>query len=165
MNKTIFISLTGHPRRFELDEAAHERLAGYLERAAARLSDDPDRAEVLGDLERSVGDKLGVVIGSSGRLITTSDIDGVLEAIGAVEGGRDDGPSGGDAQPRRRRLQRIREGQQLAGVCTGLAAYSEIRVDWVRTLFVLGTVFTGGILGLVYIALAFILPVRSTREA
>jgi phage shock protein PspC (stress-responsive transcriptional regulator) len=35
----------------------------------------------------------------------------------------------------------------------------------VRTGFVLGTLVTAGILGLVYIALAFILPVEATREA
>ena len=48
-------------------------------------------------------------------------------------------------------------------MCTGLAAYSEIDVDWIRTLFVLGTLVTAGILGLVYIAMAFILPVAATR--
>ena len=37
-------------------------------------------------------------------------------------------------------------------------------VAWVRTLFVLGTVVTAGVLGLVYVALAFILPVAATRE-
>jgi phage shock protein C len=63
-----------------------------------------------------------------------------------------------------RRLYRIREGQQLAGVCNGLAAYAELPVDWVRTLFVLGTLVTAGLLGLVYIALAFILPVYARPE-
>ena len=67
-------------------------------------------------------------------------------------------------RPRGRRLQRIREGQQIAGVCNGLAVYAQLDVAWVRTLFVLGTLVTAGILGLVYIALAFILPVASKRE-
>ena len=47
----------------------------------------------------------------------------------------------------------------LAGVCNGLAAYSEIRVDWVRTLFVGATLLTAGAFVLVYVALVFILPV------
>lgn len=70
----------------------------------------------------------------------------------------------GHLRTRARRLHRIREGQKIAGVCTGLAAYSELDVAWVRTLFVLGTVFTAGLVGLIYIALAFILPVVATRE-
>ncbi len=68
-------------------------------------------------------------------------------------------------RPRGRRLQRVREGQQIAGVCNGLAAYSEIDVDWVRTIFVLGTLVTAGLLGLVYIAMAFILPVAPSGDA
>jgi phage shock protein PspC (stress-responsive transcriptional regulator) len=54
---------------------------------------------------------------------------------------------------------------QIAGVCTGLAAYAELDVDWVRTLFVLGTLVTAGILGWVDIALACILPIADRREA
>jgi phage shock protein PspC (stress-responsive transcriptional regulator) len=65
---------------------------------------------------------------------------------------------------RGRRLYRIREGQEIAGVCNGLAEYSELRVDWVRTLFVLGTLVPAGWLGLVYIALALILPVYARPE-
>jgi phage shock protein C len=67
--------------------------------------------------------------------------------------------------PRRRRLQRIREGQKVAGVCTGLAAYAQLDVDWVRTGFVFATLLTVGFFGLVYIGMAFVLPVAETREA
>ena len=89
----------------------------------------------------------------------------MLDAIGAVDTGRADEPEDAASQPRRRRLMRIREGEQLAGVCTGLAAYSEIRVDWVRTIFVFATLLTAGLFLVAYIAMAFILPVAETREA
>lgn len=159
MDKTILITLAGHADQYRLDEDAYDRLSSFLERAALRLHDDPDRAEVLGDLERSVGDRLAASVGSGDRLVTATDIDGILEEIGNVDTGHD-APAGevGPA-PRARRLHRIREGQQLAGVCNGLAAYAELRVDWVRTFFVLATLVTAGIFGLAYIALAFILPV------
>ena len=165
MDKTIVIGLTGQTDRYQLTEDAYDRLARYLDRAARRLRDDPDHAEVLGDLERAVGDKLAALLGSDDRVVTTTDIDAVLEEIGAVETGHDPASYEGAAQPPKRRLQRIREGKQIAGVCAGLAAYAELDVAWVRTLFVLGTLVTAGILGLVYIALAFALPVAATREA
>ncbi len=69
------------------------------------------------------------------------------------------------APTRTRRLLRITQGQQMAGVCTGLAAYAEVRVDWVRTFFVLATVFSAGLFGLVYVALVFIMPVAHASEA
>ena len=128
------------------------------------MQDDPDRAEVLGDLERSVGDKLVALLGSDDRLVTTADIDGVLEEIGAVDTGHDPVADEGRVRTRARRLHRIREGKKIAGVCTGLAAYAELDVAWVRTLFVFATLLTAGIFALVYIALAFILPVSATRD-
>ena len=165
MDRTINISLGGHAKPYRLDEDGYDRLAQYLDRAASRLHDDPDRAEVLADLERSVGDKLAVLLGSDDRLVIAADIERVLEEIGAVDTGHDPVADEGPVRPRARRLQRIREGQNIAGVCTGLAAYADIRVDWVRTLFLAATVLTVGAFGLVYIALALILPVASTREA
>jgi phage shock protein C len=164
MDKTIAISLNGHPEQYRLEQEAYDRLKQYLDRAASRLEHDPDRAEVLGDLERSVGDKLASLLGSGDRLVTATDIDGILEEIGAVDTGRDPVADETDTRPRARHLHRIREGQQIAGVCNGLAAYADLRVDWVRTLFVLGTVVTAGLFGLVYVALAFILPVSATAR-
>ena len=165
MDKTILIRLGGHPTKYPLDEAAYDRLSDYLDRAARRLQDDPDRAEVLADLERSVGERLAAAVGAEDRSITASEIDGILEAIGAVDTGTEPAPEPDDAKPRKRRLMRIRQGQEVAGVCTGIAAYSELDVDWVRTGFILGSLVTGGVLVVVYIALALILPVAPTREA
>jgi len=164
MDKTISIGLSGHPERFQLEADAFDRLSGYLERAAAGLQDDPDRAEIIGDLEQSIGDKLAVLVGSGDRLITVADIDSVLDAIGAVETGGVPASGAANPAPRRRRLTRIQQGQQIAGVCNGLAAYSEIRVDWVRTIFVFAALLTAGLFVIVYIAMAFILPVAETPE-
>lgn len=99
------------------------------------------------------------MLGPEDRVIAASDIDAILEEIGSVDTGLPPDRDDGAAPPRSRRLRRIREGQQIAGVCTGLAAYSDIDVAWVRTVFVLGTIVTVGFLGLAYIALAFILPI------
>ncbi len=165
MDKSIVIGLTGHTDQFRLDTNAYDRLARYLDAASDRLRHDPDRAEVIGDLERSIGDKLAAAKGTDDRLMTTADIDRVLEAIGTVDTGRDVGADEIDERPRKRRLQRVREGQEVAGVCTGLAAYAELDVKWVRNLFIYGTLLTFGLLGLVYIALAFILPVAPRSHA
>ena len=170
MDKTILVGLTGHADKYALDERAYDRLSGYLDRAAARLRDDPDRAEVLGDIERSIGDRLAALPATDDRVIGVADVDGVLDQIGMVDTGRDErhdtaADEAPAPRPRGRRLQRVREGQQIAGVCNGLAAYSEIDVAWVRTIFVLGTLVTAGLLGLVYIAMAFILPVAPSGGA
>lgn len=89
----------------------------------------------------------------------------VLDDVGSV-GADDRQPTTVVAhRPRRCRLYRIREGQQIAGVCTGLAAYSEIRIDWIRTIFFLLAVVSAGLFVLVCFVIAFVLPVVPTREA
>jgi phage shock protein PspC (stress-responsive transcriptional regulator) len=163
MDKTISIGLTGHAAQFRLDQDAYDRLSRYLDQAARRLPDDDDRAEVLDDLERSIGDRLAALIAPADRLITAADIEDVLDEIGAVDTGRE--PTRDEGAPRRRRrLRRIRQGQEVAGVCTGIADYAEVKVDWVRWTVALASIFTGGIFILVYIALVLILPVDATPE-
>src|SRR5450755_261508 len=165
MDKTVVLSLNGHAGQFRLAGDGYDLLSQYLDRAAARLPADSDRAEVLGDLERSVGDKLVAKLGSEDRIVSAADIEAILEEIGGFEGEDEPRTDEGLIPRRLRRLHRIRAGKRIAGVCTGLAAYADIDLTWVRTGFVIGTVFTAGILAVVYVVLAFVLPITPTSEA
>ena len=232
MDKTAVISLNGQSEQFRLDGDAYDLLSsGISIGPAARLPDDSDRAEVLGDLERSVGDKLVAAArfrgpgghrrrhrgdprgdrrgrgrrrrrpgadagllragcGSLHRIRAGKQLAGVCTGLAAYADldvswvpprvprrvRPDRGPCRRGStscwplscrSPRRptapspqrdRRLERIREGQQIAGVCNGLAAYAEINVNWVRALFLFATAVTAGGFLLVYAVLAFMLP-------
>ena len=63
------------------------------------------------------------------RCSTPPHIDAILDEIGAVDTGaiRTRGGRGRRPPARRRRLQRIKQGQQIAGVCNGIAHYAELR--------------------------------------
>ena len=165
MHRVIDIHLVGHTSPFRVHEDAFDGLSRYLDQARSRLADDPDRAEVMNDLERSIGAKLTDRLGSDDHILTLEDVRAVLDEVGSV--GADDGGSTPAVmdRPRRRRLYRIQEGQDIAGVCTGIAAYSEIPLDWIRGIFTLLALVTAGLFVLVYFAVAFFLPVAPTREA
>lgn len=165
MHKVITIHLVGHANPYRVHEDACDALSRYLDHARSRLADDPDQAEVMSDLERSIATKLTDRLGSDDRILTAGDVTAVLDEVGAV--GADDGQSPALVAPRRRRrrLFRIREGQEIAGVCNGLATYSEIRVDYIRTIFVLLALVSAGLFGLIYFAIALVLPVVPTRDA
>lgn len=172
MQRVIVVDLAGQTRQFRLHEEAYEALRAYLDQARARLGSGPDAGEVVDDLERSIGGRLAALGGGDDRLFTRAEISRVLDEVGAVEVGAERGaasPSAGPAaagpsgRPMRRRLYRIREGQWFAGVCTGLSAYADIGVDWVRTIFLLLGVVTAGAFLLVYLGLMFVLPVAETR--
>ena len=164
MNKVIDVSLNGHADPFRLHDDAYDLLNGYLEGARSRLRDDPDHAEVIGDLERSIGEKLSARLSVEKRVIAIADVSAVLDEIGAVDTGGSDRTPSVAQRTGRRRLFRVREGQQLAGVCAGLALYSDIDVAWVRTIFVLLAIFTAGVFLLVYVLAMFLLPVVATRQ-
>ena len=170
MHRVIDISLTGHTTPFRLHDDAYERLRQYMDGARARLADDPDQPEVMGDLERSIGDKLSARLDPNKLVIDDADVIAVLDQVGTVEPGdvRAAAPPAAPVDPAsrgRRRLYRIRAGQQLAGICTGLAAYAELDVSLVRLVFVLLGILTAGVLLLVYVLAMFIIPVVPTREA
>ena len=163
MQTVIQVSLSGHSKAFQLEEEAYKALQAYLERARSRLKRDPDREEVLRDLEQSIGEKLGQSLRPDSRVISRKEIEVVLDEVGSVDTGNADvadTPQFG----RPRRLCRIEEGKWFFGVCQGLAAYSGITVDWVRSIFVIVSVFTGGIPVLIYLVLMFALPVVRTYD-
>ena len=165
MRKVINIDLVGHPNPYRLHEDAYDALSGYLDQARSRLADDPDQAEVVADLERAIGAKLADRLGSDDRSLTLEDVTAVLEEVGSVGADAGQPPPAYADRPRRRRLYRIREGQQIAGLCTGLAAYSEIDIAWIRTVFYALALVSAGLFFLVYLVVAFLLPVVPTREA
>lgn len=164
MHRVIDISLAGHPEPYRLHDDAYEALAAYLEQARTGLAEDPDGDEVVGDLERSIGEKLAMRLVQDRRVIDLADVRSVLDAVGGI----DTTPTVSAPPPRGarriRRLYRIHDGKEVAGVCQGLAVYAELDVSLVRWIVALLIIFTGGILGLVYIAAMFILPVVNTRE-
>ena len=58
-----------------------------------------------------------------------------------------------------KKLYRIPEGKQLAGVCTGLAEYFQLDVTLIRLIWAVAALLAGsGIL--LYIICAFIIPER-----
>lgn len=160
MKNLVLITLSGHSASFKAEQDAYDALRQYLDRAKRSLQADPDHEEVLRDLEQSIGEKLAARLASAEQVLTLADIKAVLAEVGPVAG-----DSGTHTPPKgRRRLVRIQEGQDILGICQGLSAYSDIDVDWLRTIFIGLALVTGGAFILVYFAAAFFLPVVATRE-
>jgi phage shock protein PspC (stress-responsive transcriptional regulator) len=166
MKSAISVELDG--TTFTLDERAYHALRSYLDRAGERLGTHPDRAEVVAGLERSIAAKLRQRAAVNGG--AALDEAAMLAALKEV--GRADGPALHDlpssaaahyGAPRARKLYRLREGHWLAGVCMGLAAYAGIDVVVIRLVFLLTTVFSGGIAILVYVLLMFVMPLALTE--
>jgi phage shock protein PspC (stress-responsive transcriptional regulator) len=173
MQKVVSISLNGIA--YQLEEPGYDRLRSYLERAEHRLKDSPDRAEVMADLEQAIGEKCARVLGSHKTVVNMAEVNQILEEMGPVETAEEKPASDGEpasaktdtpnfTPPPHKRLYQIREGAMWSGVCNGIAAYLNVDVTWVRIATVVLTLLTHGFLLLVYIAMAFIVPVAASSE-
>ena len=85
MNKVITINLNGNA--YQLDEAGYEALRTYLDDAAARLKDNPDRAEILLDLEQAIGEKCQRYLGSHKNVVSAVEVRQIISDMGPVNGG------------------------------------------------------------------------------
>lgn len=182
MNKVIAINLNG--KACQLEESGYEALRAYLDGAARRLEGNPDRDEIISDIEQAIADKCRAILGAHKSVVLAKEIVQIIEEMGPVldlseEGEASSGapagtPAGGRTGTRSeaggaesqsanpvRRLYKIPNGRWSPGVCTGLAAYFNIDVSLVRLVFILTSLFWG--IGFAaYVALLFILPTANT---
>ncbi len=175
MNTVIIINLNGNA--FHLEEPGFVSLRAYLERAQAQLKDNPDKAEIMADLEQAIADKCAHFLRPHKNVLTAAEIDEVLKEMGPVQSDsgvdagagastapNQDAKSSGAAAGAPKRLYQIREGAMISGVCTGLAAYLNVDVTIVRIAFVILTLLTTGAWILVYLGMMLAVPFANTGE-
>ena len=79
------ISLNGNAWQIEAEGC--QALAAYLKGAETRLTADPDREEILADLEQAIADKLSRHVNAHKNVVTADEIALVLQEMGPVEAG------------------------------------------------------------------------------
>ena len=172
MQKVITINLNGNA--YQLEERGYDALHEYLVSADRALTGNPDRAEIMADLEQAIADKCQRFLGPHKSVITAAEIDEVVAEMGPIETETTtENTSGANAAgtneaphtpPPPRRLYRIPAGAMIAGVCNGLAAYFGVDVAFIRIAFVILVVVTKGVGLLFYIVMMFVIPEANTPE-
>ncbi|HEY3883655.1 MAG TPA: PspC domain-containing protein [Vicinamibacterales bacterium] len=174
MQKVVGVNLNGNA--YQIEEAGYAALRAYLERAETRLANNPDRGEIVADLEQAIADKCAARLAAHKTVVTALEIDRILAEMGPVDAGdatageaqaadgdaAHEAPNATTASPKR--LYQIREGAMISGVCNGIAAYLDVDVTLVRIAFALLALLTKGFFLLVYFALMLIIPHAETPE-
>lgn len=180
MNKVITIHLQGIA--FQLEEAGHDTLRAYLDNAARQLAANPDRADIIADIEQAIADKLASRLKATRNVILIPEVEAVLTEIGPVVDGSSEpsadkttfsseqkpdsglpnsGPEG--IRPHKR-LYRLKDGAMVAGVCNGLAAYLGIDVTLVRLIVAILIFVSVGTVLLAYLVAMIIIPIARSPE-
>jgi phage shock protein PspC (stress-responsive transcriptional regulator) len=178
MNKVVTINLNGNA--YQLEELGYEALRVYLDSAAQQLEGNPDRDEIIADIEQAIGEKCRALTGPYRTVVHTKQIEQIIAEMGDVDDGstsqrsadpkapRDAGqpkqPNPGADRPPVRRIYRIQEGAMLSGVCNGTAAYFNLDPTIVRVVFVLLSFLTFGGMVLAYVILSLVLPSATTPD-
>lgn len=163
MQKVVSINLNGNA--YQLEEPAYEALRSYLQRAEARLEANPDRAEIMADLEQAIAEKCGRYLGPNKTVVTGAEIETIIGEMGPVESpdatAQAESVAGKDGP---KRLYQIREGAMVTGVCKGIAAFFDVDVTIVRVVFVILALVTFGAWVVAYIIMALVIPYADTPE-
>lgn len=151
------VAITARLNRVTLqfEEPAFARLEAYFAEASRTLDGNPDRTEILADLEEAVAEQCRRRMQPGQDIVTMAELGPALEEIGAVQGpGAPDSP----AQAAPRPLQQVSEGALISGVCQGFARYFQLDVTLLRVIAVVLLVASGGTMILVYGVLMLLLP-------
>ena len=173
MQKVISINLNGNA--YQLDESGYDALREYLGRAEHELEGNPDRVEIMADLEQAIADKCQKFLGPHKSVVNASEVEQIVKEMGPIDAaaGEDAGDSADAAadgkqkartEPPPKRLYRSLDGAMIAGVCSGLAAYFAIDVAFIRVAFVLSAFLTKGVGIMAYVVMMFVIPEARTPE-
>jgi phage shock protein PspC (stress-responsive transcriptional regulator) len=173
MQKVIAINLNGNA--YHVEESGYDALIAYLDAAQRTLRDNPDRDEILADLEQAIAEKCQRFLGAHKTVVSAAEVDQIVKEMGPVGGAAE--PAGGAGAgaaagqphtsaglPPRRRLYRTPDEAMLAGICGGIGAFFGIDPTIVRVVFVVLLFATGGGFAILYLVLAFVLPSARTPE-
>jgi phage shock protein PspC (stress-responsive transcriptional regulator) len=151
----ISVTVTLNRSTLQFDEAAFQRLEQYLADARRTLEGNPDRDEIIADLEQAVADQCARRFAAGASIVTLAELQPALEEIGPVQAPGTTASSPGSTS---RPLQQVSEGAFISGVCQGFARYFGLDVTLLRIAAVLLLFATGGGMILVYIALMLLMP-------
>jgi phage shock protein PspC (stress-responsive transcriptional regulator) len=159
MKKTLSISIAH--RIFNLEDDAYQKLEQYLSSIKSHFNDNPDKIEVVSDIEERIAEHF---LESKTGIITLEDVESLIKTMGTVDQfeqsvERDNAKS----NSKRKQLYRDTEDAVIAGVASGISHYFNIDPIITRIIFI-ASIFAGGTGFLVYIILWLVVPEAKTAS-
>ncbi|MEN3324386.1 PspC domain-containing protein [Mariniflexile soesokkakense] len=168
MNKTVNINLAG--TFFHIDEDAYLKLQRYLEAIKRSFTDSQGRTEIIADIEARIAELFSERVQNDKQVIRNKEVDEVISIMGQPEDYLVDDEIFEDepqtAHHRKslasKKLFRDTDNSYIGGVASGLGHYLGIDAVWVRLLWVLLTVGSGGTFIFIYILFWILVPEAKT---
>ncbi|MEO5789830.1 MAG: PspC domain-containing protein [Gelidibacter sp.] len=166
MNKTVNINLAGI--FFHIDEDAYLKLQRYLEAIKRSFTDSQGRSEIIADIEARIAELFNERVQNDKQVIRIKEVDEVISIMGQPEDYLvddeifEDEPQSNSPNKRNttfsKKLFRDKDNSYIGGVASGLGHYLGIDAIWVRLLWVLLTLGSGGTFIFIYILFWILVP-------
>lgn len=164
MNKTVNINLAGV--FFHIDEDAYLKLSRYLEAIKRSFTDSQGRSEIISDIEARIAELFSERIQNEKQVVGIKLVDEVIAIMGQPEDYLvDDEIFEDEPQPRQsyssrptKKLFRDTDNSYIGGVAAGLSHYFGIDAIWMRLLWILLTIGSGGTFILIYLIFWALVP-------
>jgi len=163
MKKTISVNIKG--LNFIIEEDAYETLQNYLKRLEATLQSIESAKEIIEDVELRIAELCSEVIAARKQVIEEDDIRSILNKLGEPEQFIEEQEHTASQQQTEerseKRIFRNTESGMIAGVCAGIASYTNVDIVIIRAIFVAFLIF-GGFGVPLYFVLWIIIPRATT---
>lgn len=168
MNKTVTINISGII--FHIEEDAYEKLSKYLNTIKGYFSNTDGGSEIMSDIEARIAEMLQGKTSAVKQVVLMADVDSVINAMGKPEEFAEGHEQNEQKQESsnyttgeqiKKRLYRDPDRKAIGGVCSGIAAYFDMDVVWIRLLMFL-LIFFGGVSLWVYFILWIVIPEAKT---
>ncbi|MEO8774384.1 MAG: PspC domain-containing protein [Gelidibacter sp.] len=166
MNKTVNINLAGI--FFHIDEDAYLKLQRYLEAIKRSFTDSQGRSEIIADIEARIAELFNERVQNDKQVIRIKEVDEVISIMGQPEDYLvddeifEDEPQNNFENKNKttisKKLFRDNENSYIGGVASGLGHYLGIDAIWVRLLWVLLALGSGGTFIFIYILFWILVP-------
>ena len=171
MNKTVNINLAGI--FFHIDEDAYLKLSRYLEAIKRSFTDSQGRSEIIADIEARIAELFAERIQNEKQVVGIKLVDEVITIMGQPEDYLVDDEIFED-EPRTKtsyssrptkKLFRDTENSYIGGVAAGLSHYFGIDTIWMRLIWLLLAIGSGGTFVFIYLIFWALVPeARTTAE-
>ncbi len=168
MNKTVNINLAGI--FFHIDEDAYLKLQRYLEAIKRSFTDSQGRSEIISDIEARIAELFAERVKHDKQVIGNKEVEEVITIMGQPEdylvddeifedepqstSYKKSGPS--------KKLFRDTDNSYISGVSSGLAHYLGIDAIWMRLLWIILTIASGGTFIFIYVLFWILVPAATT---
>ncbi len=168
MNKTVNINLAGI--FFHIDEDAYLKLQRYLEAIKRSFTDSQGRSEIISDIEARIAELFAERIQNEKQVVGIKLVDEVITIMGQPEDYLvddeifEDEPQASQRRSSRpsKKLYRDTDNSYIGGVAAGLGHYFGIDTIWIRLIWLLFAIGSGGTFIFIYLIFWALVPEAKT---